>query len=90
LEKGWDLLGLGHPEPSLSFLSDYASVSVIWKLQAAAVVLGHVLAISLAHLAAIKRYPVRRAAILSELPLAVFMVAYTWFGLWLLAAPAYG
>jgi hypothetical protein len=90
LERGWDLFGWSHAEPSLSFLSDYASVSIIWKLQAAAVVLGHLLAISLAHLAATKRHPGRRAAILSELPLAAFMVAYTCFGLWLLAAPSYG
>src|SRR5262249_42325203 len=87
LEKGWDLLGLGQMKPSLSFLSDYRSVAIIWKFQAAAVVLGHILAISLAHLAAIKRFRDRQAQILSELPLAVFMVGYTWFGLWLLAAP---
>src|SRR5262249_50642199 len=90
LEKGWDLLGVGQLEPSISFLSDYGSVSIIWRLHAAAVVLGHVLATSLAHLAAIKRYRDRRTQILSELPLAAFMVGYTWFGLWLLAAPSYG
>ena len=89
LEKGWDLLGLGQMEPSLSFLSNYGSVAIIWKLQSAAVVLGHILAVSLAHLAAMKRYAGRQAQIMSELPLALFMVGYTWFGLWLLAAPSY-
>src|ERR1700745_1627761 len=48
LGQGWDLLGLGRREVTVSFLSDYGSVSIIWRLQAAGVVLGHILAISLA------------------------------------------
>jgi hypothetical protein len=88
--QGWDLLGLGRREVTVSFLSDYGSVSIIWRLQAAGVVLGHILAISLAHLVAVKRIAEHRRALLIGLPLALLMVGYTLFGLWLLAAPTAG
>jgi hypothetical protein len=90
LERDWDLLGLGHPHITVSFLSNYDSVSIIWKLQAAGVVVGHILAVSLAHLIAVARFGSTRAAMASQLPLAVLMVAYTLFGLWLLATPTAG
>ena len=63
---------------------------MIWKLQAAAVVAGHVLALAIAHIIAVERYGATRAAFLSQIPLAALMVAYTLFGLWLLAAPSAG
>ena len=89
-ELGWDLLGLGHAEASVSFLSDYQSVSILWKLQVAAVVLVHILAVMTAHAMAVGRHAKLRAATASQLPLAAFMICYTLFGLWLLAVPAIG
>jgi len=89
-ERGWDLLGLGHAEASVSFLSDYPSVSFIWKLQAAVVVFVHILGVMTAHAMAVGRHTTSRAATASQLPLAAFMISYTLFGLWLLAAPAIG
>jgi hypothetical protein len=73
-----------------SFLSNHASVTVIWNLQAAGIVVGHVVAVLVAHHISLRRDPGRRAALLSQLPLAVLMVAYTLFGLWLLSTPAAG
>ena len=67
-----------------------AAVSIIWKLQAAGVVVGHVLAVSVAHIMAVARFGATRAALFSQLPLAALMVGYTLFGLWLLAAPTAG
>lgn len=87
---GWNLLGIGPVPITVSFLTDFASVSLIWKLQAAGVVAGHVLAVSLAHIIAVGRLGRGRAALLSQLPLALLMVGYTLFGLWLLAAPTAG
>ena len=63
---------------------------MIWKLQAGIVVAGHILAVLLAHLIAVERFGSRRAAMLSQLPLMLLMIAYTLFGLWLLAAPTAG
>src|SRR5262245_21422982 len=87
---GWNLMGLGGTHVTVSFLANLDSVAVIWKLQAAAVVGGHVLALAVAHMIAVERFGTSRAAFISQVPLAVLMVAYTLFGLWLLAAPAAG
>jgi hypothetical protein len=87
---GWDLLGLQGRHVTVSFLADFDSVSIIWKLQAAAVVGGHLLALAIAHMIAVQRYGATRAAFVGQIPLAALMVAYTLFGLWLLAAPNAG
>ncbi|RKF13466.1 hypothetical protein D6850_14290 [Roseovarius spongiae] len=87
LGRGWDLLNLGAHSVTTGFLNSQGSVRAIWLSQAGAVVIGHVIAILLAHALALDLYADRRRAVLSQLPLAVFMVAYTTFGLWLLASP---
>ena len=63
---------------------------VIWLTQAAVIVLGHVIAVILAHAAAAQAYGDVARAFRAGLPLALFMVLYTWLGLWLLAAPEGG
>jgi len=55
--------------------------------QVTAVVVGHVLAVLLAHASAIELYKERKKAALALLPLTLFMVLYTFLGLWLLATP---
>ena len=50
----------------------------------------HVLAVLVAHAIALERFGTGRAAFLSQLPLALLMIAYTAFGLWLLSAPTAG
>jgi hypothetical protein len=80
-------LGLGHVHVTTGFFNTLATVRVIWLSQAGAVVAGHVLAVLLGHALALRHLGEVRAAALSQLPLAAFMVAYTLFGLWLLATP---
>jgi hypothetical protein len=87
LGRGADLFGLGHVHVTTGFFNTLATVRVIWLSQAAAVVLGHVLAVLLGHALALHLTRDQRAAALSQVPLAIFMIAYTLFGLWLLAAP---
>ncbi len=73
-----------------SFLANADDVSVIWNLQAAGIVLGHLLAVVVAHAAVLHLVRDRRRVLLLQLPLAALMVAYTLFGLWLLATPTAG
>lgn len=87
LARGWDLLGLGQVYVTTGFFNTQASVRVIWLSQAGAVVIGHILAILLAHGLAVRHFETARRALISQVPLAAFMVAYTVFGLWLLASP---
>jgi hypothetical protein len=73
-----------------SFLYNPADVTVIYSLQAAGIVIGHVVAVLVAHHISLRLDPGRRTALLSQLPLAALMVAYTLFGLWLLSTAAAG
>lgn len=84
---GADLLGLGGMQVSTGFLNTRDTVRAIWLGQAGAVVYGHVVAILMAHVAALDLFGSGRRAVLSQIPLALFMVLYTLFGLWLLASP---
>ena len=52
---GRDLLGLGQLHVTTSFLYTYDGVRAIWNLQTAAIVLGHVAAVALAHALALRR-----------------------------------
>ena len=83
----------------ISYLADFyvttgfqppETMRAIWLSQAAVIVFGHVIAVILAHAAAVKLYDNVARAFRAGLPLAVFMVLYTWLGLWLLAAPKGG
>jgi hypothetical protein len=73
-----------------SFLSNQDGVTVIWNLQAGGIVLGHIVAVLVAHLITLKQRTDRGQILASQAPLAALMVAYTLFGLWLLSTPAAG
>ena len=90
LANGADYLGLGHHFVSTGFFKNQASVRVIWLTQAGVVVAGHILAVMLAHAIALRQFGTNKRAALSQAPLALFMVLYTLFGLWLLASPRGG
>jgi mannose/fructose/N-acetylgalactosamine-specific phosphotransferase system component IIC len=61
-----------------------------YRAQTAIIVAGHVLATLAAHRIALSESADRRKAVLMGIPLAVLMVAYTVFGLWLLSTPEIG
>lgn len=85
--RGANLLGLGRTYVTTGFFNTAHTVRAIWLTQAGAVVAGHVVAILLAHALAVRDAGSTRRAVLGQAPLAVFMIAYTFFGLWLLASP---
>jgi len=87
LSNGSDLLNLGSFYVTTGFMNTPASVKTIWLTQAVAVVLGHVISVLLAHAVSVELFGNARRAIVSQAPLAAFMVVYTFIGLWLLAAP---
>ena len=89
-DRGWDLLGIGHIHVTTSFLNTFEGVTMIWNAQTVIICLGHIVGIVMAHVVAQRLTPSGRAASLSQLGLAVLMVAYTIFGLWLLSTPSLG
>ena len=87
LARGWNLFGTANLQVSPGLTLGAGAAWVIWNLQAAAIVLGHVLAVAAAHLMALRLHADDRDATLSQLPLTILMVLYTVFGLWLLSTP---
>ncbi|MFU1478171.1 hypothetical protein ACM25N_10895 [Roseovarius sp. C7] len=83
-------LGGPHVHVTAGFLNTPGPVRVIWLSQAGVVVIGHVVAILMAHVMALRLMQGHRRAVVSQIPLALFMVGYTVFGLWLLASPRGG
>jgi hypothetical protein len=87
LKSGADLLGLAPFRVTTGFFNSIASVRVIWFAQAGLVVLGHLWSILLSHRIALDLFGSNLRASFATLPLSLFMIAYTFLGLWLLAAP---
>jgi hypothetical protein len=83
---GWNLFG------GRNFVPDRAAVSlkVIWHTAVIAIVVGHVIAVYVAHRVALNVFGTRRAALLSQIPMLFLMVAYTMTSLWMLAQPIMG
>ena len=84
---GQRMLGLPETQVTTSFLNTLSDVETIWRVQSGAIVIGHILAVLLAHASILAVTSDAREATRRGAPLAVLMVAYTAFGLWLLAAP---
>lgn len=88
LGRGDDLLGLGPHWVGFGFLADRGAVWAIWSAQFAIILGAHLIAVLLA-----ARVVRNRGVVTShwaEVPMALLMVLYTCFGLWLLSAPAIG
>jgi len=88
--RGWNLFGTAHAPVEAGIVMGHDAAWLIWNAQAAAIVGGHVLAVVLAHLLALRLHGDPFKAVLSQLPLGALMVAYTLVGLWLLSTPSAG
>ena len=87
LARGDALFGIDAFYVTTSFLNRPDTVETIWQVQSGAIVLGHLLAVGVAHRVALDLHSTPRRALLGGVPLAALMIAYTLFGLWLLASP---
>lgn len=87
LTSGANYLGLTKTQVTTGFLKTKDSVQVVFFIQAAAVVVSHVVSVLIAHGIAARLYQSKRQTLISQIPLAIFMILYTIFGLWLLATP---
>jgi len=80
---GWNILGTAHFRPDIGIVG----ARFVWYTSLAAIVLGHVAAVSLAHIVALRSFDDPRLAIRSQIPMLVLMVAYTMMSLWIIAQP---
>ena len=79
--RGWDLFGTVDFAPNLSIVS----YQTVWYVQVAALVIGHVAGLAIAHDRAVVVFPHRRSALEAQLPMLGLMVLYTVAGMWLLS-----
>ncbi|MEO9335828.1 hypothetical protein ABFT80_00135 [Mesorhizobium sp. SB112] len=87
---GWNLFGTSNMNVEAAIMMGHGPAWVVWNLQAAAIVGGHVLAVLVAHGLAFRLHPKNSDAVKSQIPLTVLMILYTVFGLWLLSTPTAG
>ena len=80
---GWNLFGTANYAIDIGIIS----VKTVWWIAVAAIVVGHLYAVYLAHVMALRLYHSARAAIRSQIPLLVLMVGYTMVSLWILSQP---
>jgi hypothetical protein len=62
-------------------------MAIVWHIQVAVLLLGHVAGVYLAHLVALETFPTQRQVVASQLPMLALMVGYTCLGLWVLSLP---
>jgi hypothetical protein len=84
LGRGWHLLPTANFKPSLAL----NAAATVWYMQIILIVVGHVIAVYLAHLRAGERFRTAQRALLSQYPMLLLMVLYTMTSLWILAQPA--
>jgi hypothetical protein len=84
LQKGWHLWPAAVAfEPSFAL----AQASTVWYAQIVLIVVGHIVAVLLSHLRANATFKSAQRALLSQYPMLLLMVAYTFTSLWILAQP---
>jgi hypothetical protein len=83
---GWNPFGTAGYKVDLGVVSPY----VFWYGAVVLIVAGHVIAVVLAHVEALRLFGSPRDAAVSQLPMVALMVAYTMLSLWILAQPIVG
>jgi hypothetical protein len=78
---GWNLIGTAGFEPNLTFLKP----NTTWYTQVTVLVVGHVLALVVAHDRAVALSPTPRIALRTQYAMLTLMVIYTVGGMWLLS-----
>jgi hypothetical protein len=79
--RGWDLFGTHDFQPNFTFLTPHT----IWYVQVAALVIGHVAGLAVAHDRAVGLFRTPRMALWTQYPMLVLMVLFTVGGLWVLS-----
>jgi hypothetical protein len=83
LGLGWNLFGTKNYFARIGLVD----ARLVWFVSVGAIVAGHIAALFLGHLLALREFDDRRAAIRSQMPMLVLMVGYTMLSLWIIAQP---
>ncbi len=80
---GWDLFGTARYRIDIGVIN----ARVTWYVALVSIILGHIIAVILAHVTARRVFGDRRETAIVELPMIVLMIGYTSLSLWILAQP---
>jgi ABC-type proline/glycine betaine transport system permease subunit len=82
-QLGWNLFA------TIDYQFNIAVVDAgdVWYLSLFAIVIGHVCAVWIAHITALRATVSTRQAMISQIPMLALMVAYTMTSLWILSQP---
>ena len=80
---GWNVFGTAGYDINISLVD----ARFAWFSAVTAIVTGHIIAVYLAHMMALRAIQDRMAVIRSQIPMLVLMVGYTMISLWILAQP---
>jgi hypothetical protein len=83
LGLGWDLLGTAAYRPDIGIVG----ARFAWYTAVTAIVVGHIVAVYVAHAIALRQFGSRRRALRSQYAMLVLMVGYTMASLWIIAQP---
>ena len=81
--RGWDLFGTAAYQIDIGIVN----AKMVWYTAITAIIIGHVLAVYVAHIMAMRVFADRGAAQRSQIPMLVLMVVYTMISLWILSQP---
>ncbi len=80
---GWNIFNTVGYQIDISIVN----AKIVWYTAVIAIVIGHVFAVYIAHIMAIRVFTERDAALRSQMPMLVLMVAYTMISLWVMSQP---
>ena len=80
---GWDLFGTADYRLNLTVIN----ARFVWYMSVAAIVLGHIVAVYIAHVISLRSSPHHSSALRGQYPMLALMVGYTATSLWIIAQP---
>ena len=80
---GWNLFGTADVGIDIGIVN----ARFVWFLSISAIVIGHIVAVYVAHVYAVRVFPGKGDAIRSQYPMLVLMASYTMASLWIVAQP---
>ncbi|WP_223668681.1 hypothetical protein [Kangiella shandongensis] len=80
---GWDIFGTKNYTMDIGVIN----AKTVWFISIYAIIIGHIIAVVLAHYSAIKIYQNHKQTLMSQIPMLILMIAYTMLSLWILSQP---
>lgn len=80
---GWDIFGTANYQVNYLLIN----LKNLWNWQVGLIIVGHIIAVYVAHITALKLFKSHHQALVSQYPMLVLMVLYTILSLWIIAQP---